>query len=70
MVESWRPEHSLAPDELTFDEDGRICGESGKRSCPWCALDLRWEEWPEIEEREGRDSKLLCVGTGVDGNEE
>eukprot|EP00975_Prorocentrum_lima_P021150 4449822-Prorocentrum_lima.AAC.1 len=61
MVESWRPEHALNHSELTFDEDGRICVERGKRICPWCELDLRWEEWPEMEERERSYNQNCCV---------
>eukprot|EP00975_Prorocentrum_lima_P056833 11924078-Prorocentrum_lima.AAC.1 len=61
MIESWRPEHSLAPDELTVDEDGMMRGERGKRLCPWCELDLRWEEWPEMEEKEGSNNPNYCI---------
>eukprot|EP00975_Prorocentrum_lima_P047488 9928598-Prorocentrum_lima.AAC.1 len=56
MVESWRPEHALNPSELTSDEDGRICGERGTMMCPRCELDLRWEEWPEMEEKDRIDN--------------
>eukprot|EP00975_Prorocentrum_lima_P014390 3058382-Prorocentrum_lima.AAC.1 len=55
MMESWRPEHALSADEL-IDEEGRICGPRGKRICPWCELDLRWEEWPDINGKEGAEN--------------
>eukprot|EP00975_Prorocentrum_lima_P058230 12219352-Prorocentrum_lima.AAC.1 len=61
MIESRRPEHSLNSDEFTFDEDGRICGERGKRICPWCELDLRWEEWPEMGEKERAENPNYCI---------
>eukprot|EP00975_Prorocentrum_lima_P012208 2591847-Prorocentrum_lima.AAC.1 len=34
MMESWRPEHAWNAGELTFDEEGTICGERGQRICP------------------------------------
>eukprot|EP00975_Prorocentrum_lima_P039299 8258876-Prorocentrum_lima.AAC.1 len=61
MVESWRPEHALNPSALNSDEYGRICGERGNMICPWCELDLRWEELPEMEEKERSENPNYCV---------
>eukprot|EP00975_Prorocentrum_lima_P060964 12784161-Prorocentrum_lima.AAC.1 len=72
MIESGRPEHSFNFGEMTFDQDGEVWGDRGKRLRPWCELDIRWEEWPEMDEKngEGRECELLHLGTGVDGHEE
>eukprot|EP00975_Prorocentrum_lima_P015132 3207447-Prorocentrum_lima.AAC.1 len=61
MIESRRPEHQLNSDELTFDEEGRICGDTGKRICTRCELDLRWEEWPDMEEKERAYNPNYCI---------
>eukprot|EP00975_Prorocentrum_lima_P069533 12926870-Prorocentrum_lima.AAC.1 len=61
MVESWRPEHALDASDLTVDEDGIIIGERGKRICPWCELDLRWEEWPEFSAKEREANPNYCL---------
>eukprot|EP00975_Prorocentrum_lima_P039597 8320304-Prorocentrum_lima.AAC.1 len=61
MMESWRPGHALSADGLTFDGEGRICGERGKRICPRCELDLRWEEWLEMNDKERAENPKYCV---------
>eukprot|EP00975_Prorocentrum_lima_P053091 11134120-Prorocentrum_lima.AAC.1 len=63
MIEVWRPEHTLNFGELTFDQDGKMWGDRGTRLCPWCELDLRWEEWPDMEERE-RGQRIQTTASG------
>eukprot|EP00975_Prorocentrum_lima_P056752 11904395-Prorocentrum_lima.AAC.1 len=63
MIESWRPEHALNFSEKVLDEEGRmpVLGDSGKRLCPWCELDCRWEEWPEFSEKERKEHPNYCL---------
>eukprot|EP00975_Prorocentrum_lima_P034677 7289781-Prorocentrum_lima.AAC.1 len=61
MIESWRPEHLLDASETVLDEEGKRIGERGERICPWCELDLRWDEWPEFSEQEMGESPNKCL---------
>eukprot|EP00975_Prorocentrum_lima_P014116 2999535-Prorocentrum_lima.AAC.1 len=61
MIDSWRLEHSLDISQTFTEEEGRkpVIGNSGRRLCPWCELDCRWEEWPQFSEKERKQSILL-----------
>eukprot|EP00975_Prorocentrum_lima_P053078 11131644-Prorocentrum_lima.AAC.1 len=51
-MESWRAEHQRPFSETTRDEEGHIIRDGYERVCPWCELNLRWEEWDEMTDRE------------------
>eukprot|EP00975_Prorocentrum_lima_P070781 12934071-Prorocentrum_lima.AAC.1 len=61
MIESGRPEHSLNFGDMAVDQNWRSWGDRGKRLCPWCELDLRWKEWPEMNEKERADNPNYCI---------
>eukprot|EP00975_Prorocentrum_lima_P016360 3467801-Prorocentrum_lima.AAC.1 len=60
-MESWRPEQAKDAGQLYYNKEGKVCGIKGRRVCPWCELDLRRREWPEMSEEKRTENPDYCV---------
>eukprot|EP00975_Prorocentrum_lima_P025020 5252327-Prorocentrum_lima.AAC.1 len=62
-MESWRPEHQYADPMNLAQAVGKepATRGRGKRICPFCELECRKNEWPQLTEAERAAKPNHCI---------